>query len=84
LVEIHLRVLPKTARIRLDGAVQRSAVLSLPRSTEHQLVIQAPGYVSESRRLHAERDGDVEIVLRRAKAETKRTKKRYLGPLEDL
>jgi serine/threonine-protein kinase len=65
-VQLSIKVEPKQAAIRLDGRVlgQGSYVARERRDErEHQVVISAPGYATQERKLRLDRDVTLELVL---------------------
>jgi serine/threonine protein kinase len=74
-VRINVRVLPKTAKVRLDGEERPNPfeVLRTFDTVPHELSAQAPGYLSEVRALTFDRDVNLELRLRPAAAGARRS-----------
>jgi hypothetical protein len=74
-VRINVRVLPKTAKVRLDGEERSNPfeVLRKVDAASHELSAQAPGYLSEARALIFDRDVSLELRLRPATVGARRS-----------
>lgn len=64
-VHLRLDVKPEDARVELDGVTVSGPTIELDRSDgTHELVVSAPGYVSQKRSFRAVTDGSLSFALK--------------------